>query len=368
MKSCDTPFGELTLERWPPRPDDRMQAWDQADLLLLRTIHELGRVGKLLILNDNFGALTTALSQFNPVLWSDSEISRLAAQHNLTLNRDDTLSFVPGDKAPEGVFELVVCRVPKSLTLWQHQLTSLRDNLSSESLILAAGMTKHLPNRAQELMDKCLGQAERHLAVKKARILEARLDPASSPPALRNSEYKYQEFVLRNLPNLFSRTRVDEGTSLLISTLGDLSEKEEVLDLGCGNGLIGLVLQNTMPKANLTFIDESFQAVSCARLNFEQYFDKKATFLVADGLAEYTEPPFDLITLNPPFHQGHLVGDDAAWRLLQSAYQHLKKGGELRMVGNRHLAYHAKLKRIFQNCQVVESNRKFVVLSAFKQR
>jgi 23S rRNA (guanine1835-N2)-methyltransferase len=36
-------------------------------------------------------------------------------------------------------------------------------------------------------------------------------------------------------------------------------------------------------------------------------------------------------------------------------------------VGNRHLGYHTKVKKVFGNCEMITSNRKFVVLKAIKQ-
>jgi 16S rRNA (guanine1207-N2)-methyltransferase len=45
----------------------------------------------------------------------------------------------------------------------------------------------------------------------------------------------------------------------------------------------------------------------------------------------------------------------------------LRPGGELWVVGNRHLGYHVKLKRVFGNCDVVASNPKFVVLRAVRR-
>jgi 16S rRNA (guanine1207-N2)-methyltransferase len=44
----------------------------------------------------------------------------------------------------------------------------------------------------------------------------------------------------------------------------------------------------------------------------------------------------------------------------------LRSGGELRVVGNRHLDYPAKLKRLFGNCDVIASDRKFMVLRSTK--
>ena len=42
-------------------------------------------------------------------------------------------------------------------------------------------------------------------------------------------------------------------------------------------------------------------------------------------------------------------------------------GGELVIVGNRHLDYQDKLERIFGNCELVTENKKFVILRAVKE-
>ena len=46
----------------------------------------------------------------------------------------------------------------------------------------------------------------------------------------------------------------------------------------------------------------------------------------------------------------------------------LKYGGELYVVGNRHLDYFRKLKRAFGNCTTIATNNKFVILKATKVR
>ena len=52
--------------------------------------------------------------------------------------------------------------------------------------------------------------------------------------------------------------------------------------------------------------------------------------------------------------------------MFKQAKDTLKEGGELRIIGNRHLDYHDKLNRMFGNCKLLGSNKKFVVLSATK--
>jgi 23S rRNA (guanine1835-N2)-methyltransferase len=74
----------------------------------------------------------------------------------------------------------------------------------------------------------------------------------------------------------------------------------------------------------------------------------------------------ELVLCNPPFHQQQVVGDLLAWRMFQQARAALVRGGELWIVGNRHLGYHAKLSRLFRSVQQVAATPKFVVLKATK--
>nr|MEE4267204.1 methyltransferase [Candidatus Krumholzibacteria bacterium] len=71
-----------------------------------------------------------------------------------------------------------------------------------------------------------------------------------------------------------------------------------------------------------------------------------------------------LVLCNPPFHQDHTVGDATARALFAQAHGVLKSGGELRIVANRHLGYHARLTELFGGCALVAENDKFVILSA----
>jgi 16S rRNA G1207 methylase RsmC len=52
--------------------------------------------------------------------------------------------------------------------------------------------------------------------------------------------------------------------------------------------------------------------------------------------------------------------------MMNQARRALAPGGELRVVGNRHLGYHSKLGRLFGRCRPVAADRRFVVLSAVK--
>jgi 16S rRNA G1207 methylase RsmC len=69
---------------------------------------------------------------------------------------------------------------------------------------------------------------------------------------------------------------------------------------------------------------------------------------------------------NPPFHQETTIGDFIAWQMFVDARRALKTGGVLRVIGNSHLGYHLKLKRIFGKSKIIVSNERFMIVEAVK--
>ena len=90
-------------------------------------------------------------------------------------------------------------------------------------------------------------------------------------------------------------------------------------------------------------------------------------FHLNDCLTNVASNSVDLILCNPPFHQHTATTDHIAWQMFKDSHRVLKKGGELRIIGNRQLAYHIKLKRLFGNETLIASNDKFVTQSAVKK-
>ena len=136
-----------------------------------------------------------------------------------------------------------------------------------------------------------------------------------------------------------------------------------VVDVGCGSGVIALRMAVADPDLDLVLRDDSFHAVASAAATLANA-GVAADIAAGDGLDGIEDGSVDLVISNPPFHDDHAVGDDVAWSIFTGARRVLRSGGELRIVGNRHLDYHVKLKRIFGNVVTIASNPKFVVLSA----
>ncbi|WP_305907284.1 methyltransferase [Methylomarinum sp. Ch1-1] len=370
------PQGEFTLRRWPIRVNDVLRAWDAADEYLLHELAEekLEDDANIVILNDSFGALAVALHRYRPLAISDSWLSQQATRSNLDGNglSQASVTLLNSLQAPEQPIDYLLIKAPKTLALLEYQLINLQPWLNERTQVIVAGMIKNLPPSLWKLMARLVGPVTTSLARKKARLLYARPAPdrkVEDNPYPVRYRLENSSFTLVNHANVFSRDSLDIGTRLLLQHLPDNTDYNDFIDLGCGNGVVGLMLARQNPVACIRFIDESFMAVASARENFIAAFDqqRQAEFITTDCLSGIDDDSADCIVCNPPFHQQHAVGDHIAWQMFKQSRKVLHQGGELRVIGNRHLAYHISLKKLFGNCRLVASNKKFVILSAIKR-
>jgi 16S rRNA (guanine1207-N2)-methyltransferase len=372
MPILDTPYASLDLIRQPEQPNEPLQAFDAADEYLLATLHEQGlpAAARVLILNDSFGALACALAAHVEVTSSgDSHLAHLALQKNLARNgiSETRVTFVPASEMAQGPFDLVLIRVPKTLALLEEQLIRLHGQLAPGAQVIAAAMIKHLPRAAGDLLEQYIGAVQASLAVKKARLLSATASEKPAPQSPYPTRYRLDQpkLELLNHANLFCREGLDIGTRAFLPHLPQALGALRVADLGCGNGVLGIVYARGNPQAELTLVDESYMAVQSARENWHAILgERPADIRAGDGLAEQQPGSLDLVLCNPPFHQQQVVGDFLAWRMFTQAKTALAKGGELWIVGNRHLGYHLKLKRLFGNAEQVAATPKFVIIKA----
>ncbi len=374
MPQLVTPFADLDLIRQPEQQNEPLLAFDAADEYLLSHLHELGidSASRVLILNDSFGALACSLATHCRVSSSgDSHLSHLALQKNLVRNGlpGEAIGFVPASETAQGPFDRVLIRVPKTLALLEEQLIRLHGQLAPNAHVVAGAMIKHLPRAAGDLLEKYIGPVQASLAVKKARLLTATPQAKTAPVSPYPTRYALDKpaIELLNHANLFCRESLDIGTRAFLPHLPKHLGLVRVADLGCGNGVLGIAYALGSPQAQLTLVDESYMAVQSARENWQATLgERPVTIRAGDGLAEQPADSLDLVLCNPPFHQQQVVGDFLAWRMFQQARAALVTGGELWIVGNRHLGYHAKLGRLFRGVEQVAATPKFVVLKARK--
>lgn len=367
----------IHLDRFPVAQVNRsLQAWDSADEYIIDYLQEndlLGQTKNIVIFNDSFGALTVNLFQHNLQLVHDSYISQQGIKYNLDCNYIDfdNIHFLDSLSTITTPVDIVILKLPKSKAYLEYQLQQIQQCANNDTLIIAAARAKDIHTSTLNLFEKHLGETKTSLAVKKSRLIFSKLNSSKKTalPSPKVWPLEKTDFTVSNLANVFSRDSLDIGGRNLIENLPTVNGAIDVADLGCGNGVIGLAMLAKNPDVNLHFYDESFMAMQSAKDNIINNLPNKESqchFYVNDCLTDVEASSLDLVLCNPPFHQQAAVTDHIAWQMFKQSHNALKKGGELRIIGNRQLAYHIKLQRLFGNCETIASNSKFVILSAKK--
>ncbi|NUS14038.1 MAG: methyltransferase [Streptomyces sp.] len=383
MHRFSTPWGDLDLARFPADPRDQLRAWDAADDYLLRYLAEEGPApapggGATVLLGDRWGALATALAGRAPVQISDSFLGQQATRANLRrIGAEDRVRLLSTRDAPPERIDLLVVRVPKSLGLLEDRLHALAPAVHAGTVVLGAGMVTEIHTSTLALFERILGPTRTSQAVRKARLIHCTPDPAlPRTPGPWPLRYALPDGIgpmsgrtVTNHAGVFCADRLDVGTRLLLSHLPRREGPDRVIDLGCGNGVVGTAAAVANPRSEVLFTDESHQAIASAEETFRANADPaaRAEFLVADAASGVPAGSADLVLNNPPFHSHRATTDSTARRMFGTARAALRPGGELWVVGNRHLGYHIRLRRLFGNCEVVSADPRFVVLRAVRR-
>ena len=135
------------------------------------------------------------------------------------------------------------------------------------------------------------------------------------------------KLTFETLPDLFSPKNIDPGTKLLLNEIfkSDI-DYTNVLDWGCGWGVLGIVLAAKNPKAKVTAIDSDIAAIKISQSNKELSKLTNIDIIASYGFDSIPkDKKFDLIASHPPTHRGRQVVED----MIKDSFLHLNKDGSL---------------------------------------
>lgn len=353
-----SPFGEVLLHQ----THADVLPYNQADVYLLQQLKEIFTGQKIAIVNDSYGALATSLAALNPACYNDSAIYRECLANNLPHH---TLQHLEMDNLHQTDADIVLMRLPKNLHYFRYQLAKLSQ--LPHITVLLAGMQKHWPASFFRVAEDYFSDATALLGVKKAKCMVLK-NGKNRQDVETVFQLSTPEFGLElcNYPNVFSREQMDIGSRFFLQNFPDLSQCQHILDLACGNGLLGLYAQRKFPHLHAHYVDESaFAILSChTSLKANGIASERYTLHHNNSLNQLDLPKMDAILCNPPFHQQHLVSDHIAGQMIRDSRRVLNENGKLLLIGNRHLPYYMLLKKQFRNVSTLAGNNKFVIYQA----
>ena len=172
--------------------------------------------------------------------------------------------------------------------------------------------------------------------------------------------FKGHTFMFKTDLGVFSKDRVDDGSDLLLHAITEEHDRSNILDIGCGYGVLGCVLKHVYPQASVTMFDINPRAVELARKNTSRLVD-----VVVFESSQVPGEGYDLAVINPPIRAGKQV----IFSLYQQAYDALIPKGVLYVViSKRHGAPSTVtfLKTMFDDVKRVDKAKGYDVYKAIK--
>lgn len=146
-------------------------------------------------------------------------------------------------------------------------------------------------------------------------------------------DFHFKKFSIQQSKSVF-RVGTD---AVLLGSLATVEEKNNILEIGCGTGIISMMLAQRNLKANILALDIDENAVELSDKIFKiSPFSERLEVKLADFNQFKNEDLFDLIVCNPPYFEANPSEKDVLARqkvalnfddLIKNASKYLSKKG-----------------------------------------
>ena len=184
--------------------------------------------------------------------------------------------------------------------------------------------------------------------------------------------------MFTSYPGCFCHRRLDEGGLALAEVVcrdlesvfsaenGSLTEGERgvsLLDMGCGCGLVGLLIATRFASPiSLTLVDSHSRAVEAATENAAKFGVAAEVILSDNGTPARLDGTFDVFVGNPPYYSDYRIAEV----FLETAKRALKPGGVCYQVVKNAANLEPVQARYFPKVEVIR-RRNYAVLKSVKE-
>ena len=174
--------------------------------------------------------------------------------------------------------------------------------------------------------------------------------------------FKEKEYNLVSDNGVFSKDRFDYGTRVLLESVDIDNMYGNVLDLGCGIGVVGIILKSVNKDISIDMVDVNERAIELSKENIKLYGLNNNIF-VSDGYDSITKK-YDYIITNPPIR----AGKDIIRRFLLGSYEYLEDNGILYFVMRKDHGVKSMIKELEKkfDIKVVNKDKGFYVVECKK--
>ncbi len=176
--------------------------------------------------------------------------------------------------------------------------------------------------------------------------------------------FRQHTFSFLCASGVFSAKEIDFATALLLEH-AQIQNGSNVLDLGCGIGIIGIAIKKVFPQCHVILSDVNKRACNISKKNAEKN-EVLVEIADSDCYQAFSGKEFDTILTNPPHHAGRKV----VYRIIEEAPLYLKSGGLLQLVAKHNKGgkmLQKKMEEVFGNAEIIGRKAGFCVYISKKK-
>lgn len=168
-------------------------------------------------------------------------------------------------------------------------------------------------------------------------------------------------FIFNTDNGVFSKKGMDFGTRTLIETLLKENLYGDILDVGCGYGVIGIILSSFFNNEinSIDMVDVNLRAIHLTKMNIKENKVNNCNAFVSN-VYDQIDKKYDFIITNPPIR----AGKEIVYKILKDSRNYLKENGCLYYVINKDQGAISSIKEMekLADVKILEKNKGFYII------
>ena len=175
--------------------------------------------------------------------------------------------------------------------------------------------------------------------------------------------FKDREYNLISDNGVFSKDKFDYGTRVLLENIDIDKLNGNVLDLGCGIGVVGIILATINHDIDIDMVDINERAISLAKENLMLNNINNNVFV--SDVYENVKCKYNYIITNPPIR----AGKEVVRRFLIGSFDYLTEKGVLYFVMRKDHGVKSMIKELENifDIKVIKKDKGFYVIECKKR-
>ncbi|MBW9220890.1 methyltransferase [Methanothermococcus sp. SCGC AD-155-M21] len=187
---------------------------------------------------------------------------------------------------------------------------------------------------------------------------------SSSNERLIEAILRNKKFIFKTDSGIFSPKNVDKGTKILVETL-ELDKNDNVLDIGCGYGAIGVAIADEVNSLTMTDINRRALKLAEENLKINNLNNKNISIIQGNIYEGVNDKKYTKIISNPPIK----AGKEVIHKIIKDGKELLQDNGSIWVViqtkhGAKSLTKY--MEEVFNNVEIITIKGGYRVLMSKK--